>query len=103
MREQTIAALDIGTSKICCFIATVGEGKPQVIGIGHQVSKGLKSGTVVDMEETETSIRAAVDTAERMAGGSPIHDVLVYIKLADFMTRHIQITYSVRRGGCGGS
>ncbi|MCF6195896.1 MAG: cell division protein FtsA, partial [Emcibacter sp.] len=68
MREQTIAALDIGTSKICCFIATVGEGKPQVIGIGHQMSKGLKSGTVVDMEETETSIRAAVDTAERMAG-----------------------------------
>ena len=81
MREQIITALDIGTSKICCFIARVGDGetRPRVIGIGHQISKGLKSGTVVDMEETETSIRAAVDTAERMAGGSPIHDVYVNI------------------------
>ncbi|PCI47367.1 MAG: cell division protein FtsA [Alphaproteobacteria bacterium] len=81
MREQVIAALDIGTSKICCFIARVGEGqsRPRVIGIGHQISNGIKSGTVVDMEETETSIRAAVDTAERMAGGSPIHDVYVNI------------------------
>jgi len=85
MREQTIAALDIGSSKICCFIARVAESedglsyRPRVIGIGHQVSKGLKSGTVIDMEETETSIRAAVDAAERMAGGSPIHDVYVNV------------------------
>ncbi|MCF8474336.1 MAG: cell division protein FtsA [Emcibacter sp.] len=80
MREQIIASLDIGTSKICCFIARVSDNNPpRVIGIGHQISKGLKSGTVVDMEETETSIRAAVDAAERMAGGSPIHDVYVNI------------------------
>ncbi len=80
MREQIIAALDIGTSKICCFIAKVNDqGRIRVIGIGHQVSKGLKAGTVVDMEETETSIRAAVDAAERMAGGSPIHEVYVNI------------------------
>ncbi|MCF6214958.1 MAG: cell division protein FtsA [Emcibacter sp.] len=85
MREKIIAALDIGSSKICCFIAKVSESddglgyRPRVIGIGHQVSKGLKSGTVIDMEETETSIRAAVDAAERMAGGSPIHDVYVNV------------------------
>jgi len=86
MREQIIAALDIGSSKICCFIAKVSEDadgrhlhRPRVIGIGHQISKGLKSGTVVDMEETETSIRGAVDAAERMAGGSPIHDVYVNV------------------------
>jgi len=80
MREQIVAALDIGTSKICCFIARIDDqGRPRVIGIGHQVSKGLKAGTVVDMEETETSIRAAVDAAERMAGGSPIQDVYVNI------------------------
>ncbi|VAV87938.1 Cell division protein FtsA [hydrothermal vent metagenome] len=95
MREQTIAALDIGTSKICCFIATVGEGKPQVIGIGHQISRGLKSGTVVDMEETETSIRAAVDTAERMAGGSPIHDVFVNISAGQPKSRILSVEVDV--------
>lgn len=97
MREQTIAALDIGTSKICCFIARVGEGesRPRVIGIGHQVSKGLKSGTVVDMEETETSIRAAVDTAERMAGGNPIHEVYVNISAGQPKSRIFSVEVDV--------
>lgn len=104
MREQTIAVLDIGTSKICCFIAKIDaktennsgqEGRPRVIGIGHQVSKGLKAGTVVDMEETETSIRAAVDAAERMAGGSPIHDVYVNISAGKPRSRIFSVEVDV--------
>ncbi|WP_339863565.1 cell division protein FtsA [Paremcibacter congregatus] len=107
MREQTIAALDIGTSKICCFIARVsvdgavaGENvdeisRPRVIGIGHQISKGLKAGTIVDMEETETSIRAAVDAAERMAGGSPIHDVYVNISAGQPTSRVFSVEVDV--------
>ena len=68
-RSQLITALDIGTTKVCCFIARAeSEQSLRVIGIGHQVSKGLRAGTVVDMEATEESIRAAVDAAERMAG-----------------------------------
>ena len=104
MREQTIAVLDIGTSKICCFIAKIDvkiegqsgqEVRPRVIGIGHQVSKGLKAGTVVDMEETETSIRAAVDAAERMAGGSPIHDVFVNISAGKPRSRIFSVEVDV--------
>ena len=68
-RSQLVTALDIGTTKVCCFIARAeSEQSLRVIGIGHQVSKGLRAGTVVDMEATEESIRAAVDAAERMAG-----------------------------------
>jgi len=96
MREQIITALDIGTSKICCFIAKVSdEGRVRVIGIGHQVSKGLKAGTVVDMEETETSIRAAVDTAERMAGGGPIYDVFVNISAGQPQSRIFSVAVDV--------
>lgn len=104
MREQIIAALDIGTSKVCCFIAKVGDNdsapdtttlRPRVMGIGHQVSKGLKSGTVVDMEETETSIRAAVDAAERMAGGSPIQDVYVNISAGQPQSRIFSVELDV--------
>ena len=95
-REKIIAALDIGSSKICCFIARVGEdGRPHVIGIGHQVSQGIKAGTVVDMEETETSIRAAVDTAERMAGGSPIENVYVNISAGQPESRHFAVDVDV--------
>lgn len=96
MREQIIAALDIGTSKICCFIARTDEkGRPRVIGIGHQVSNGIKAGTVVDMEETETSIRTAVDAAERMAGGSPIHDVYVNISAGQPKSRIFSVEVDV--------
>ena len=40
----------------------------QVIGIGHQKSRGVKSGVVVDLDKAEQAIRLAVDAAERMAG-----------------------------------
>ena len=68
IRHGLIAALDVGTSKVCCFIARAGDdGKPHVLGIGHQASRGMRNGVIVDMEEAETSIRATVDAAEQMA------------------------------------
>ena len=68
-RNGPIAALDVGTTKICCFVARMGPGDAiRVVGIGHQVSKGLRAGAVVEMEAAEQSIRAAVDAAEKMAG-----------------------------------
>ncbi len=76
-RSGLIAALDVGTTKVCCFIARPdADGEPRVIGIGHQVSQGLRCGNIVDMEAAETSIRAAVHAAEQMAG-TTIRDVFV--------------------------
>lgn len=68
-RNGFIAALDVGTNKVCCFVARVEADRTiRVVGIGHQVSNGLRSGAVVDMEAAEHSIRAAVYAAEKMAG-----------------------------------
>lgn len=67
-RNGLIAALDVGSSKVCCFIARADGQNLRVIGIGHQVSRGIRNGTVVDMEAAESAIRAAVDAAERMCG-----------------------------------
>ncbi|MBY6240746.1 cell division protein FtsA [Methylosinus sp. Sm6] len=78
-RSATIAALDVGTSKIACLIARLspvgGDGpsargrthRARVLGIGHQRSRGVKAGQIVDMEEVEAAIRRTVDAAERMA------------------------------------
>lgn len=64
-----VAALDIGSTKICCFIARVDDdGGIKVEGIGHQVSEGMRCGAVVDIEAVESSVRAAADAAERMSG-----------------------------------
>ena len=42
-RDNLIAALDVGSSKICCFIAALeGRAEPKVVGIGHQASRASK-------------------------------------------------------------
>lgn len=66
---DVFAALDIGTSKVACFIARLDDqGLPHVIGIGHQISEGVRAGLVADMEAVQRSVSAAVATAEQMAG-----------------------------------
>ncbi|MFZ1681942.1 MAG: cell division protein FtsA, partial [Rhizobiaceae bacterium] len=74
-----LTVLDLGSSKVTCFIARL---KPreeshflrgrthqaQIVGIGHQKSRGVKSGVIIDLDEAEQAIRVAVDAAERMAG-----------------------------------
>ncbi|KAB7738916.1 cell division protein FtsA [Parvibaculum sedimenti] len=88
-RAGTIAALDVGSSKISCFIAKIEPGRManghapiRVIGIGHQVSRGIRAGALVDMDAAEEAIRIAVDAAERMAGVT-IRDVVVGVSGAE--------------------
>jgi cell division protein FtsA len=67
-KHHLIAALDVGSSKICCMVATNDSPeRARVIGIGQQASRGVKSGVVVDMDAAETAIRSAVQDAEQMA------------------------------------
>jgi cell division protein FtsA len=66
-RGSTIAAIDIGTTKTCCFIA-LADAEPRILGIGHQIARGLRGGTIVDLDAASDSIRAAVHAAEEMAG-----------------------------------
>ena len=68
-RSSLIASLDIGSSKICCFIARPGDdNKLKVIGIGHHLSRGVRGGTIIDMEQAELAISTTVHAAEQMAG-----------------------------------
>ncbi len=69
-RVATMAALDIGSSKVTCMIARRGDstdGEPRVAGCGVQGTKGVRSGAVVDLDALERSIRLAVEQAERAA------------------------------------
>jgi cell division protein FtsA len=79
LRSDMIAALDVGSTKICCFIAQREEGgAPRVVGIGHQVAKGIRSGAITDMEQARNSILAAVQAAEEMAGDT-IREVFINV------------------------
>ncbi len=67
-RNGLVAALDVGSTKIACFVAKVEDGIARVVGIGHQVSAGVRGGTIVDMEGAESAILTALSAAEQMAG-----------------------------------
>lgn len=77
-RSHVVSVLDIGSTKVVCMIArlTPREAsevlpgrthKIEIIGIGHQRSRGIKSGVISDLDALEGGIRNAVDTAERQA------------------------------------
>lgn len=86
-RNGLVAALDIGTTKVTCLIARQeGTRPPRIIGIGHHVSKGVRNGAIVDMDEAEAAVRSAVGAAEEMAGAN-IHDVWVAVSGAHFKSR----------------
>jgi cell division protein FtsA len=84
-KGSIVAALDIGSSKIACFIAKITDdyGGFDVIGIGHQASQGVKSGTIIDLDAAELSIRQAVHAAENMAAdvtkGFPLREVVINV------------------------
>jgi len=77
-KEQIIAVLDIGSSKIRTVIALLQEGKktPSIIGVGVAPSTGMRKGNIIDVDETISNISAALEDAERMSG-APIHHVFV--------------------------
>ena len=74
-RGSLVAALDIGTTKVCCFIARTQTERQQIVGIGHQVARGLRNGVIVDLEAAGSSVAAAVHAAEEMAGETIQHVV----------------------------
>jgi cell division protein FtsA len=67
-----VGVLDLGTSKTVCLIVWVPPNRNldglRVLGVGHQPSRGLKAGVVVELDAAEQSVRAAVTQAERLAG-----------------------------------
>lgn len=67
-RSQIIAALDVGSSKVACVVAQPIDDGYRVLGAGTRRAQGLRQGVVTEMDAAEAAIRAAVDTAEKMAG-----------------------------------
>ena len=63
-----IVGLDIGTTKIACFVGEkVENGKIVIRGYGKTESTGVKRGMVFNIEETVNAIRRAVDMASEQS------------------------------------
>lgn len=68
MKDNIIAAIDIGTTKVCTTIAHIDGDELEIIGVGSHPSYGLKKGSVVNIDKTVHSIRSSVEEAKLMSG-----------------------------------
>lgn len=112
-RSGLVAALDIGSSKVCCFVARIGDGAGNALlpraasmgggagvpgirvgGIGHQISRGVRAGQIVDTDELQTSILNAVHAAEKMAGET-LNGVIVNLSGGWPMSQTVGVEVSI--------
>jgi len=72
-RQPLVAAVDLGASKVSCFIM-----KPDGVrradrtltatGVGYVQSRGIRGGSIVNLDEASDAIAQAVERAENVAG-----------------------------------
>ena len=80
-KPKVVVGLDIGTTKIACFVGVKNEfGKIEIISMGKSESLGVMRGVVSNIEKTIQSISHAVALAqERVQGNLKINNVNVGI------------------------
>jgi len=97
-RPGSVAVLDIGTTKVVCFIGQVQDsGEIHITGIGHQLAKGMRAGVIVDVGEVESSILAAVNAAEQMAGET-IENVVVSVGGNQIQSKSVSVELEITAG-----
>lgn len=68
--SEIIVGLDIGTTKIACFVGRKNEhGKIEILSMGKTESHGVTRGMVSNIEKTVNSIREAVRQAQENVEG----------------------------------
>ncbi|MCB2197286.1 MAG: cell division protein FtsA [Bacteroidetes bacterium] len=78
-KEDFVAAIDIGTTKIVAIVGKRKEnGKIEILGISKTASKGVKRGVVLNIEEAVNSIQKTVEDVQ-FTVGKQISDVYVGI------------------------
>jgi cell division protein FtsA len=68
-KEQYVAAIDIGTTKIVAIVGKKNEnGKIEILGLSKAPSKGVKRGVVLNIEETVNAIQTTVEDVQKRSG-----------------------------------
>ncbi len=67
-KNNIIAGLDIGTTKVCAIIGQADDsGEIEILGVGIQKSTGVRKGIIVDIAATSQAIGIAMGTAMQQA------------------------------------
>ena len=70
---KVTAAVDLGASKVTCFIMKPegvhrGDRTLTTCGVGYVQSRGIRGGSIVNLDEASAAIAQAVERAENLAG-----------------------------------
>jgi len=65
---KSILGIDIGSSKTVAIIADIANEEPTITGVGIARSKGVRKGTITNIDQVASSIKQAVTDAKRIAG-----------------------------------
>ena len=98
-RVPVVAALDLGQSKVACFIMKPdgvrhADRTVRVAGASHVQSKGVRGGAIVNMDEAAQAIGHAVERAERTAG-APVSGVIVTTAIGQMSSHRVQARVSL--------
>ncbi len=98
-RAPVVASLDLGQTKVACFIMTPegvrhADRTIRVAGVGHVQSRGVRGGAIVDMDEAAAAIGQAVERAER-AAGAPVSGVVVTTAIGQMQGHRVKTRVSL--------
>ena len=69
MRDNILASIDVGSSKICTLVSELTpEEDLRILGVGVTPSQGVKKGMVDNIQEATEAIASSVEKAERSSG-----------------------------------
>ncbi|HBC73220.1 MAG: Cell division protein ftsA [Candidatus Amesbacteria bacterium GW2011_GWB1_47_19] len=70
-KSKVVSSIDVGSSKIAALVAQLSPDETQkihVVGAAAALSRGVRKGQIVNIDEVVSAITEAVESAERMAG-----------------------------------
>ena len=68
-RRSTIAAIDVGSTKVAVIVGDLGEqGETRILGVGVAPASGLSRGVIDNIQSARDAISIAVEKAEQACG-----------------------------------
>ena len=69
MNEPIVVGIDIGSTKICTLVARVeNDTNLRILGVGIEPSRGIRKGTVIDINAASQAVSRSIEKAERTSG-----------------------------------
>lgn len=99
--KELFTALDIGSSKVCCAIASMNRelgvdnaNAVRVMGVASHIAKGIRGATIVNLEDLEDSILNAVHSAEQLSNRN-IKSVYINIPADGLQSHYLTSTIAL--------